>query len=182
MLGFTWPVEWARARLVINLYWILQDYGVSLLLYRSPYLVDITREKIGRVLKLDSIQQGNAWKGMDMLIFNTWHWWTHKGSAQSYDSRSPLLSPFFLITETPSFVRTLLADGTTYKTAPPFQKTWTVSWLFTKVWPHGLDGLTSTSTPPKPKYSSREFRLLTISKRFYISLHQKYSDKESWFI
>ncbi|KAL8468217.1 hypothetical protein ACS0TY_031451 [Phlomoides rotata] len=62
-----------------------QDYGVTLLLYRSPYLVDITREKIGRVLKLGSIQQGNAWKGMDMLVFNSWHWWTHKGKAQSWD-------------------------------------------------------------------------------------------------
>ncbi|KAK4399210.1 protein trichome birefringence-like 38 [Sesamum angolense] len=62
-----------------------QDYGVTLLLYRSPYLVDITRESIGRVLKLDSIQQGNAWRGMDMLVFNTWHWWTHKGKAQSWD-------------------------------------------------------------------------------------------------
>lgn len=64
---------------------IFQDYGVTLLLYRSTYLVDITREKIGRVLKLDSIQQGNAWKGMDMLVFNTWHWWTHKGKSQSWD-------------------------------------------------------------------------------------------------
>ncbi|KAG6419235.1 hypothetical protein SASPL_121451 [Salvia splendens] len=62
-----------------------QDYRVTILLYRSPYLVDITREKIGRVLKLESIQQGNAWRGMDMLVFNTWHWWTHKGSAQSWD-------------------------------------------------------------------------------------------------
>ncbi|KAG9152244.1 hypothetical protein Leryth_026441 [Lithospermum erythrorhizon] len=62
-----------------------QDYGVTIVLYRTPYLVDIVRERIGRVLKLDSIQQGNAWRGMDMLIFNSWHWWTHKGKSQSWD-------------------------------------------------------------------------------------------------
>ncbi|GMP74378.1 hypothetical protein CsSME_00031816 [Camellia sinensis var. sinensis] len=62
-----------------------QDYGVTLYLYHSTYLVDIVREKVGRVLKLDSIQGGNSWKQMDMLIFNTWHWWTHKGKSQPWD-------------------------------------------------------------------------------------------------
>ncbi len=47
----------------------VQDYGVTLFMYRTPYLVDIAQESVGRVLKLDSIEAGNAWKGMDLLIF-----------------------------------------------------------------------------------------------------------------
>lgn len=64
---------------------ILQDYGVKLLLYRTTNLVDLERQNAGRVLKLDSIENGKAWLGMDVLIFNTWHWWTHTGSSQPYD-------------------------------------------------------------------------------------------------
>ncbi|XAR49557.1 hypothetical protein NMG60_11032803 [Bertholletia excelsa] len=62
-----------------------EDYGVKLLLYRTPYLVDIVNEKAGRILKLDSIRQGDAWMGMDMLIFNSWHWWTHTKWSQPWD-------------------------------------------------------------------------------------------------
>lgn len=61
-----------------------QDYDVRLLLYRTPYLVDMEKQNIGTVLKLDSIRGGNAWRGMDLLIFNSWHWWTHTGSSQPY--------------------------------------------------------------------------------------------------
>ncbi|KAF6176101.1 hypothetical protein GIB67_000195 [Kingdonia uniflora] len=62
-----------------------QDYGVVVMLYHTTYLVDIVREQKGRILKLDSIEAGKSWLGMDMLIFNTWHWWTHYGSNQPWD-------------------------------------------------------------------------------------------------
>ncbi|KAJ6738263.1 PROTEIN TRICHOME BIREFRINGENCE-LIKE 9-RELATED [Salix koriyanagi] len=58
------------------------DYGLTLYMYRTPYLVDIVRESVGDVLNLNSIENGNAWKGMDMLIFNSWHWWLHTGKSQ----------------------------------------------------------------------------------------------------
>ncbi|GFZ07095.1 similar to TRICHOME BIREFRINGENCE-LIKE 38 [Actinidia rufa] len=62
-----------------------EDYGVTLYLYHTTFLVDIVRESVGRVLILDSIQGGKSWNGMDVLIFNTWHWWTHKGTSQPWD-------------------------------------------------------------------------------------------------
>ncbi|KAF9587360.1 hypothetical protein IFM89_001460 [Coptis chinensis] len=60
-----------------------QEYAVTILLYRMSFLVDLVREKVGVVLKLNSIKGGNAWKGM--LIFNSWHWWTHQGRTQPWD-------------------------------------------------------------------------------------------------
>ncbi|KAL2337122.1 hypothetical protein Fmac_011568 [Flemingia macrophylla] len=51
------------------------SYGVSVIVFHTTYLVDIVQEKIGRVLKLDSLQNGRIWKEMDIVVFNTWLWW-----------------------------------------------------------------------------------------------------------
>lgn len=66
------------------MFFFLQDYGVSISLYNSHYLVDIEEEPIGRVMKLDSIKSGEIWKEADVLIFNTWLWWYRRGIKQPY--------------------------------------------------------------------------------------------------
>uniref|UniRef100_M4CML9 Uncharacterized protein n=1 Tax=Brassica campestris TaxID=3711 RepID=M4CML9_BRACM len=64
-----------------------QEYGVTLYLYRTPYLVDISKEKVGRVLNLGTIENGaDVWKDVDILVFNSWHWWVNKGvKSQRWD-------------------------------------------------------------------------------------------------
>ncbi|XP_059300623.1 protein PMR5-like isoform X1 [Lycium ferocissimum] len=63
------------------------DYGVSISYYKAPYLVDIDTVQGKRVLKLDDVRgNANAWIGVDVLIFNTGHWWTHKGPLQGWDA------------------------------------------------------------------------------------------------
>jgi hypothetical protein len=59
---------------------------------RNAFLVDIVNEDIGRVLKLDSIETGNLWKGNDILIFDSWHWWLHTGRKQPYVKISLLIT------------------------------------------------------------------------------------------
>ncbi|CAK8574096.1 unnamed protein product [Lathyrus sativus] len=59
------------------------EYEVSIMWVKDGYLVDKVRDiKKRRILKLDSINSGNLWHG-DVLIFNTYHWWFHRGKTRT---------------------------------------------------------------------------------------------------
>ncbi|KAG9160050.1 hypothetical protein Leryth_005785 [Lithospermum erythrorhizon] len=60
-------------------------YNVSVTLFRSAFFVDIINENSGRVLKLDSMNDMKKWRGRDIMIFNSWHWWLHTGTNQPWD-------------------------------------------------------------------------------------------------
>ncbi|XP_072961476.1 protein PMR5-like [Typha angustifolia] len=62
------------------------EYGVMISFYRAPYLVDIDVVQGKRILRLDDISgNGNAWRGVDVLSFNSGHWWTHRGTLQGWE-------------------------------------------------------------------------------------------------
>ncbi|KAK6790668.1 hypothetical protein RDI58_009749 [Solanum bulbocastanum] len=59
------------------------EYEVSLQYLRNEFLVDLSIEKDGRILKLDSFTNTSIWEGADVLIFNSYYWWTHTGTLQA---------------------------------------------------------------------------------------------------
>ncbi|XP_021825090.1 protein trichome birefringence-like 43 [Prunus avium] len=63
------------------------EYNLKILFSRNAFIVGIVATPAGRVLKLDSIltQDEELWLGIDVLIFNTWHWWLHTGRKQPWD-------------------------------------------------------------------------------------------------
>lgn len=61
------------------------DYKLKISLFHTPYIVDLVKEEVGLVLNLGSIAHGRSWRKMDVLIFNSWHWWTHRGRTQPWN-------------------------------------------------------------------------------------------------
>ncbi|XP_031106485.1 protein trichome birefringence-like 42 [Ipomoea triloba] len=61
------------------------DYELDVTFLKNGFLVDLIHEESGRVLKLDSISRSKQWEDVDVLIFNSYHWWIHTGNLQTWD-------------------------------------------------------------------------------------------------
>lgn len=65
-----------------------KDYNCSVEFYWSPFLVqlDVKKENGTRVLRLDKLSgSARRWRGADIMVFNTGHWWAHQGKLRAWD-------------------------------------------------------------------------------------------------
>ncbi|KAF3628325.1 Protein trichome birefringence-like 42 [Capsicum annuum] len=61
------------------------EFEFTVTFLKDGFLVDLVVEEAGRVIKLDSLSRSEQWKGVDFLIFNSYHWWIHTGRLQTWD-------------------------------------------------------------------------------------------------
>ncbi|XP_057526567.1 protein trichome birefringence-like 6, partial [Amaranthus tricolor] len=65
-----------------------KNYNFTLEFYMTPFLVEVNKKhKSGRrVLILDRISSfSKQWKGADIMVFNSAHWWTHGDAIKGWD-------------------------------------------------------------------------------------------------
>ncbi|XP_021842520.1 protein trichome birefringence-like 36 [Spinacia oleracea] len=65
-----------------------KDYNTIVEFHWSPFLVEFdVNHKTGKnVLLLDKLSpNAKLWRGADVMVFNSAHWWTHKGKYKKWD-------------------------------------------------------------------------------------------------
>ncbi|GAV60144.1 PC-Esterase domain-containing protein/PMR5N domain-containing protein [Cephalotus follicularis] len=67
-----------------------KDYKCSVEFYWSPFLVQLevnyNKANDSRILRLDTLSTSSRkWKGADIMVFNTGHWWVHPGKIKAWD-------------------------------------------------------------------------------------------------
>ncbi|KMT08216.1 hypothetical protein BVRB_6g142340 [Beta vulgaris subsp. vulgaris] len=65
-----------------------KDYNFTVEFYWSPFLIQFDRNhKSGKkVIVLDKLSpNSDGWRGADIMVFNSGHWWAHTGKFKSWD-------------------------------------------------------------------------------------------------
>ncbi|XP_043720145.1 protein trichome birefringence-like 36 [Telopea speciosissima] len=66
----------------------LLDFETSIEFCWAPFLVELQRggPQNKRILHLDSIEENaRFWRGVDILVFDSAHWWTHASDSSTWD-------------------------------------------------------------------------------------------------
>ncbi|CAL5406632.1 unnamed protein product [Camellia sinensis] len=67
---------------------VAKDYNCSVEFHWSPFLVqlDTSHANGTKVLRLDKlVTSAERWRGADIMVFNTGHWWVHSGKFRAWD-------------------------------------------------------------------------------------------------